>query len=477
MYNTASLRDTFQHRRHAMLDFLGKIRAHVMCLALGLATALPLALLTPPFQVPDEAQHFSRAYQISELSLWGINKNGRAGALLPSSIARLSDIFLGTRAIHAARPLTPRPLRTTLAAMAVPLLPEQREFVDFSGIAAYSPLPYVPQAVAIALARRAGADVAILFYTARLANAVAAILVLACAVRVLPLAKEAAMVTGLLPMALSLYASISPDALGISSAYLFTALSLRSLTDKKWTPGGIWMAALAGTIFTSLKVVYAPLLLLGLPALATNRRATLIAHAIIVCTAVGITLAWLSSIHDVAIFVREGTDAHAQLHRVLHYPGHFGLAVWRALLANRFYGESMIGVLGWLTLPLPDLAYVLPVVALVVASSLRTIPDPRLPLPTALWGVLIIIGSVLLVMTALYLFWTPRGYPDVEGVQGRYFLPLLALAGAILRSAVPVHLRLLPMALVLTLIVMLILVETGIMYLALIQGYHLFSPG
>jgi hypothetical protein len=42
------------------------LRPAVICFLLGLLGALPLVVLTPPFQVPDESQHFLRGYQLSE---------------------------------------------------------------------------------------------------------------------------------------------------------------------------------------------------------------------------------------------------------------------------------------------------------------------------------------------------------------------------------------------------------------------------
>jgi hypothetical protein len=38
---------------------------------LCLLAALPLVVLTPPFQVPDEPQHFARPFQLSEGRLRG----------------------------------------------------------------------------------------------------------------------------------------------------------------------------------------------------------------------------------------------------------------------------------------------------------------------------------------------------------------------------------------------------------------------
>lgn len=465
---------TLQYRRacHRLQAWLCAVTPVQICLVLGLAAVFPMALLTPPFQVPDEAQHFSRAYELSEFSLWGINQHAQAGALLPSSIATLSDTFLGTRALHAQRPVTQSPLRMTLARMNVALHPQVREFVNFAGIAAYSPISYLPQATAIALVRSAGGTVLALFYAARLANGLVAVLVLACAVRIMPMAKEATLVTGLLPMALSLYASLSPDALAITSAFLFTAVALRALTTHHWRNRDIGLAAMTGLLFTSLKVVYAPLLLLGLPGAAVHRRPTLTAHTVIVTVAVGGTLLWLGSTHSVATFVREGSNASAQFHFMLAHPRHYLGAVKAGFLANRFYYDSAIGVLGWLTVPLPRIGYFLPALALLLAVGIKDASRVRLRLSTTLWGTAILAGCTMLVVMALYLFWTPVGGYIVEGVQGRYFLPLLALGGVVADTLLAV--RYLRPVVALWAITALITAEIGLTLMTLIHAYGVF---
>jgi hypothetical protein len=41
------------------------------------------------------------------------------------------------------------------------------------------------------------------------------------------------------------------------------------------------------------------------------------------------------------------------------------------------------------------------------------------------FGIFILV--VVLLETAIYILWTPVGFPNVEGVQGRYFIPLAPL--------------------------------------------------
>src|ERR1700730_5260538 len=147
----------------------------LVCFLLGLVGVISMIVLTPPFQVPDEQEHFHRAYQLNELQLRGIERDGRAGGVLPSSVIELSEAFLGSRAIHTERPITAQPLRQTWLALDRPLDPDRREFVDFTSTAFYSPMAYLPQAIAIIGGRWAGAGPLALPYLARLANALVAL--------------------------------------------------------------------------------------------------------------------------------------------------------------------------------------------------------------------------------------------------------------------------------------------------------------
>ena len=44
-----------------------------------------------------------------------------------------------------------------------------------------------------------------------------------------------------------------------------------------------------------------------------------------------------------------------------------------------------------------------------------------------IWFILIFLGLTLLILTGLYLTWSPVGYEVIAGVQGRYFIPAIIL--------------------------------------------------
>jgi hypothetical protein len=173
----------------------------LLCLLLGLLAALPLVVLTPPFQVPDKPQHFARAFQLSEGRVGGEVQYGVAGRMIPFSMTRLTALFLGTVAIHADRTPPVRSLHDTLLIGSMSLDPDRRVFMNFRNAAADFPLPYLPQTLAIAAARWAGLGPLTTLYAGRAANAVTTIAILAAAISLLPIGAPAALLAGLLPMA------------------------------------------------------------------------------------------------------------------------------------------------------------------------------------------------------------------------------------------------------------------------------------
>ncbi|WP_296944579.1 DUF2142 domain-containing protein [uncultured Massilia sp.] len=404
-------------------------------LCLGLLTVLSLIFITPPFQAPDEAQHFFRAYQISEGKMLGDVAHGTSGGSLPSSLSRLVEHFLGTTAIHAdVRPVGPRPLGATFAQLRMPLEPERREYTVFSGAAYYAPLAYLPQAGAIGVGRLLGAGPLALLYMARLANGLAALALIAWGLRLLPVGRELAAFAALLPMAVFLYASVSTDAIVISSAFLFTALVLNRIVADRWSAADSALALACALAFCLLKPTYVPLLLLGFAQVLFTQARTraVLRHAAILCATLLATVLWMRYSAAAVVTVKAGTGMAAQLAYVIQHPVHYLVAVLHSLYWRAFYYREFVGVLGWLTVPLPLPAYLLPIPAVLLALGSEAHALSKRVVLLLAHGAVVLGGCVLLVMTALYLYWTPIGFPTVEGVQGRYFLPLLALGASLL---------------------------------------------
>jgi uncharacterized membrane protein len=268
-----------------------------------------------------------------------------------------------------------------------------------------------------------------LFYMARLANLVASLLILAWALRILPTGARPAMFFLLLPTASFLYASLSADGLVIAGTFLFTAVMMKGYFRNRWTAAEITIAIAAALVFCTLKPVYAPLLLLALPAAlrSGNRRHVIAVHALICGITLGATVLWLSFASAALVPARPGTSVPDQLAFVLAHPLSFARSVFWSLLGRwRDYYDQLVGVLGWLNLNLPEFAYAIALAGFLFCVTASRTEDRRLPAGVLLWHAALVLTSSLLVMLALYLHWAPVGHFEVIGVQGRYFLPLLA---------------------------------------------------
>lgn len=439
---------------------------------ISLPSTLALVFLTPPFQVPDEQQHFYRAYQISELHIVGSGGERAGGAVLPSSLPEFVERFLGSREMHTVREVRPAPLATTLRDLDRPLDPKRREFVRFAAVG-YPPFPYVPQATAIGVGRLLEAPPLALLYSGRIANALTAILLIACALKWMPFGKPVATVVALLPMAQYEYASVSPDALIIASAFLFTATALRAVVRGRWTRAEIVLGAATAVIFCPVKPVYAPLLFVGLPALladADRRRSAVIALSVVAACALGVTAVWFQIIPATSGPESTGLDPPAQVASILAHPVGF-MKIFAATMAEAGYVRSAIGVLGWLNVILPIYVYALAVVALPLGILAEDPQAPRLAAISVAWNVCIIAGCVLATAVAMFVLWNVAGATVIHGIQGRYFLPFTALAVVTASSAIRLSLSPTTRAAAWILVVAIMVLTTLAMHLAIEAAY------
>jgi uncharacterized membrane protein len=124
--------------------------------------------------------------------------------------------------------------------------------------------------------------------------------------------------------------------------------------------------------------------------------------------------------------MKAGVDPSAQIHWLLGEPSRFliiAAAFGEHIVA---YTVEFIGFFGWLTIPLPLGVYLCAIAALALNAGLLR-ADRTATVVEAVWSAAVFLATAYLVGLAQYLTWTPVGAVDVMGVQGRYFLPGIAL--------------------------------------------------
>ncbi len=182
-------------------------------LGFSMVFGLVMLVITPPFMVPDEPAHFYRSYQVSELNIFRLKGD------FPKSLTELSAIC--DRMQFSTHEKTSRKEILTLGnTLTNPSVRRSMATPDYT-------LPYLPQAIGIAMGRIFGLAPLWLFYLGRLFNLLASIALLFMAVRVTPVFKWVFFLLGVMPMTLYQVASMSYDAVTIGLAFLLLATILK----------------------------------------------------------------------------------------------------------------------------------------------------------------------------------------------------------------------------------------------------------
>ena len=402
-------------------------RLPLLYLAWAIVVGVAIAWVTPAWQNPDEAAHVERIVQISLGGMVGFRSGATVGGLTAPAIDKSAAVTFGLQARPNAK------ISASMARAAGAVRWAGLAMRSFSNTAAYPPFLYAAAVPAAWIGRWGRLSVVGTLRLIRMFDVIAAAALGALALAVARRTKLAIGVVLLLPMSIALAASASQDALLIPVA----ALGMALLDRARAQPGqyanrtALLATALALTLVAMARPPYLALLalLLLFPAAGPRLRWGLM------LAGAAATLLWTAytSLH---ISVPMHTaDPSAQAAFLLHHPFAFFRVLSTTLRGNgRFYVGSTIGVLGWLDAPLPRrfVSGAAWVVLLGLASAAT--PDAqRAPwwrgrAPLGLAATLAATGAVFL---SLYVIWSSPGEPAIEGIQGRYFLPLLpALAFA-----------------------------------------------
>lgn len=397
-----------------------------------------MVFITPPFQAPDEDAHFLRAYAIAEGRF--INQLSQSitdtGDMLPKSLLQTVEQSGSYRIRN--HPDEKLHLRTIVSLFRIPLNPEDREFVTLY-LASYPPIMFIPQAAGIWIGRIFRFPPIVLMYLGRLFNLGCWILLIAAALRLLPVFKWTILVLALMPMSVFISASLSADTLANAGAILFVALILHFMfSEKKLGKNEITMLFLAGGLTALCKQVYAPLLLLSffIPVQKyKSKRSFVLISSMLVLTGIMVSFLWsqlllhgypfnLKTAEDLRIIRDARPEAKTQF--IMTYPFFHIRSVLHTIIRDMpRYIRTFTGTLGWLDTPLPRvITYSYPVVLLTMAMTDHKQPT-MINWKHKLGIILFVIIPVLLILfTAAAIAWNPPGSMYIKGIQGRYFIPI-----------------------------------------------------
>jgi uncharacterized membrane protein len=398
--------------------------------------------VVPPFQAPDEFNHFYRAWQISEGQWTGIRTTDqRLGGWLPTSL------------IEVARPFRQLPFQpdqhtsmdTVVKTLRAPLHAEQRVFVDFANTAIYPPTAYLPQAAAIALLRALHCPPLWMLYTARLAGFLTWFYFVLLALRWVPFGRDILAFLLFLPTSLVINTSLSADVVTNGFCFLLLALLLKIAFAgdlQKNSRSFAWQIALIcglSALIALHKIAYAPIVLLMWlrPGVWPSRWLPFAVAALCILTVFcwnNITRQLFIPYDTYNIAFRDtqqlnpGVLPDDQLHWMISHPIEFcKTAVVSLVQTLPSATVHYIGKFGWEKnyLPMPLIG-----ILLVAMLLLVSVEQPLLNCIRLKDRVLLILSGLImaaLLIVIMYTLWNPVGAPFIHNLGGKYFIPIVPL--------------------------------------------------
>lgn len=381
----------------------------------------------------DEQVHLSRAYQISEGTLRERKlAEHQYGGRLPVELKDLADIVhadLSDNNSSNAKQVDDARVYQNLQGRR---LSGNQVVQDFTGSGIYFPVAYMAPAAGIVIARIFHPTIGGIVFGARFATLLLFIALVSASLYLLRKrnAKWFIFVVALLPMSLFQASIVNVDsyALGLSLFLLAQLIYLWSqeykVTNRQLAflsvTGGLLALSKPNYLFLSIAILLIPSRILT----KTQHIYVRIGMALIIIIPAAL---WNFSIHGIVGVTgpsqRPGMHigSSEQLRSILGHPFGYINVLFKNILNDGWFGQ-MVGVLGHNFIMVPDYVIYLETVLLTTATFFAR---EKLKIVTGI--VLFTLGFIGLgsIVTTLYLVYTPVGSLQVDGIQGRYFLPIL----------------------------------------------------
>ena len=380
----------------------------------------------------DERLHWYRAFEISQGQLvTPVYKNDRVSlAELPEGINKISKQVDGKLKYLDNMEMLNEKLNY-----------EESMLISNQYSAVYCFIQYIPEVIGILIGRIITQVPILIAYCARFINMIVCIGIMYFAVKIIPFGKNVLLLLSIIPIAIETFSTISPDGLTIAICALFIAYTLYVAFDKNKKCGTKETVILTviGIIVSLCKIVYMPLLFLVLiipKEKFKSKKDRITSLALIITIGVICNLVWLAFGSMILFNTNANTylgstenGAMIKIISLLKNPIEYIQKLFYTLgvNGNQYFLSLFGGQLEWEeNIKIEIIPYVVCGIA-----AFATISDEKLKNSLNRFQkiiiFLIIFVIVLLIFTSLYIQWSDNDLLYIDGVQGRYFLPILPL--------------------------------------------------
>lgn len=429
------------------MRFLSKIKPEYFFLFIALFFQWRFNKVTPPFQVPDEFNHFYKAYLISEGELMPVKYDNRLGGYIPYSIREF--VFPFQKVATNIKYTTSE--GEINHAFDIKFSTKDSVFIDFPNTAIYSPISYAPQALALYFSKKFDASLGQMYYNGRYFTFICWLIGMFFVIRWIPFGKWLATLLILLPMNLYIANSFSADTVTNILGLLFIAYVLKlSLKDQKITYWNIAWLFIMIILLAFAKVVYIGLVVIIFvipPKQYINKWHYIGANAFLLISAFLITNYWSGIVLEYympyinynpdfrnGICLSNCANYYIQKQLIIDHKWYFINLIYRTIVDHPItYLSSYIGAFGSMDLFLSkNVTYwSYAAIFLVAISEKNENVTKAIFKPLFIAAVLI---TFILLLLSQHLTWDCVGEGVVDLIQGRYLIPLMPLLFLVLSS-------------------------------------------
>lgn len=361
-----------------------------------------------PGMAPDEPNHFGRAFEVSCGQMISKHVNGIGGDSMPAAILKYED-------------------------KNAEIDWNDMQEVLFANTALYSPVSYIPQAIGIKITRVFTNNVSKIFYGGKIAHAIFNFIICVAALRIIPFGRKIIFLIMTFPLSLQEMVSMSPDGMTISLSLLFVAIIMKiAYESKKVDKKEVAVLVILGIMIAMCKIVYVVLLMLVfmIPPEKFNTKKSARQFRIGIIGIAGVLNAiWLKISSTFLVEFNPGVNSAEQVKYIILHIGEYYNVCVRTVLDNfTIWVETMVGhSMGAMNIVINSSMWLM-VIILFIYEVLDCYENDKEILAKDCWILIItFLAGIALIFTSLYVQWTPVANTMVDGIQGRYYIPILSV--------------------------------------------------
>ena len=436
---------------NSVLHFFNIEKMYLIC---GLTIGCLYLFIIPPYVTPDEEIHISSAYHFSNMLLFSEAEEEKGLLFANSNIVNMpvSMRECDISKIYSQKAKNKNYEKYLSDLFEKPYNADKR--ITVTERVTGPVILYFVSGTGMALARLFNMNYAMVLFMGGLFNVILFVICVYYSMKILPFGKKCLFAAAMFPITLQQTCSLSYDNMIISMSFVVTAIAINYALKNEMKRSMFIIYAVA-SFFLVLSKGGAYFMLVFLPFIlgfnkSRLKRKNIIAAAVITLFVIllmarGLYMGTGYTGGDTAVNVSEQGGAYIKwaeeyaygIKEYIHNP----LILFR-IIKNTVAGQldfllqSMVASpLGWLNIMLPDtLCYSFLFMLLLGTVKYSDSKEQGFNIRQRIVIWVVVLSAIAACAAAMLLYWTPKSYDEIQGLQGRYFLPVLPAAALTLRN-------------------------------------------